>query len=851
MEPTVELSLLGEQKTEFTNYAEQKSTTTTLPSFYGSEFTRPTTIPLDLFTASVQAMKKGIKRNPFPHWNKDTGENPHKCSHEVSKGYMLHTCADCKTENAIVGDQLMREEMSESKIREEDAANIHHTSMLHACGVPVAWLLAFTFDHDCWDKSTWWVNRHIIKEATRFTRSRYMHIPKMKEYATPAHIFMSHPWKAKWGDVVMASCHGARWDRVVWIDLFAVRQWPGKDADLDFRPIVRLCKALIVSVSPVDGLQTIKEDLRLRRQKQQQKLGLYGYFLVTCIVGIAFFGLGTFGSAANYSKDYRTNITANLTSPTTSNLTTTVPRTNHTTRPIIVILFLPFTLVLLLLFLYELFGFGDRNRERTRILNQRTFWASDEGTRVKKVVPFYRLWCIVEIAAAIAQKVEVVIKNGRATKIDELTFSYVFGSGNMLQNLEGIIDVESSETLKPEDKVREIKKIRGEATLTLGVALQNLPVIGSVVTQEADGNQSVQGKITSYDASTCKLTVTDADGSFSENKTICIKSHEMSMNAMPIRLQDGVQEVNTTVSQVVLAARQLISSSTAENIKTGEGCFRATDGDDLFEYNTKVDTAVCGEGDILDSLFRRSEVTNDELFHESTRVLRVACMGGRTTVVRIILEKCLQLRGNSGLKELVSQSQVFAVAAEYGQIEVAKVLMHMIDIDKNFGNPLYKACEHGHLNMVEFLLEEALNDSSNVETKDPSYLSSSVNSNCSPTMHVPIDPNQLFGGRPPLSVARQKGHTQIVRCLLQHPAVDPNTFLLTFWSSGVFFLIILSFLWILPVALLISIFTNQDEYCEGSVCIIGYTIFLSGLIVSGIGFLYTVRYEMRGCLLKD
>ena len=38
------------------------------------------------------------------------------------------------------------------------------------------------------------------------------------------------------------------------------------------------------------------------------------------------------------------------------------------------------------------------------------------------------------------------------------------------------------------------------------------------------------GKITSYDASTCKLTVTDADGSFSENKTICIKSHEMSMN---------------------------------------------------------------------------------------------------------------------------------------------------------------------------------------------------------------------------------------------------------------------------------------------------------------------------------
>ena len=57
---------------------------------------------------------------------------------------------------------------------------------------------------------------------------------EMKQYARPATVFMSHCWGAVWGDVVLAACHGARFGRVVWIDLFAVRQWPGNKADLDF-----------------------------------------------------------------------------------------------------------------------------------------------------------------------------------------------------------------------------------------------------------------------------------------------------------------------------------------------------------------------------------------------------------------------------------------------------------------------------------------------------------------------------------------------------------------------------------------------------------------------------------------
>lgn len=39
-------------------------------------------------------------------------------------------------------------------------------------------------------------------------------------------------------------------DRIVWIDIFAVRQWPGNTADLNFRGVIRKCSAVIVSMAP-------------------------------------------------------------------------------------------------------------------------------------------------------------------------------------------------------------------------------------------------------------------------------------------------------------------------------------------------------------------------------------------------------------------------------------------------------------------------------------------------------------------------------------------------------------------------------------------------------------------------
>jgi len=242
-------------------------------------YARPISIivPADIFTTSIAAMKEGILAHPFPHLSTNYQENNIPvpsfieippllaCNHPMAKGDDLTRCVDCGVTSVINGEQLLQEKTWIKEIWKDDANTCptpeSHVDMLHGCGVTVEWLLAFTFDHDCWKKPTWWVNRHIIKEATRQMRCRYVDLPNMRAYAGAATVFISHCWSAEWGNVVHAACHGARQNRLVWIDLFAVRQWPGKGGpstignDLCFRDTIKKCTALIISVTNVDGME--------------------------------------------------------------------------------------------------------------------------------------------------------------------------------------------------------------------------------------------------------------------------------------------------------------------------------------------------------------------------------------------------------------------------------------------------------------------------------------------------------------------------------------------------------------------------------------------------------------------
>ena len=62
-------------------------------------------------------------------------------------------------------------------------------------------------------------------------------------------------------DLVAALVHAGVSDSVyVWLDLFAVRQWPGNVADLDFRPIIRQTKAVLMVARHSQGLAAINPE---------------------------------------------------------------------------------------------------------------------------------------------------------------------------------------------------------------------------------------------------------------------------------------------------------------------------------------------------------------------------------------------------------------------------------------------------------------------------------------------------------------------------------------------------------------------------------------------------------------
>ena len=98
-----------------------------------------------------------------------------------------------------------------------------------ACAVTIGWLIAFTNEHDCWEWPTWRVVRDIVKPETAELRCRYVDLPTVRATGAvgEATTFASHTWGAKWGTLVSALADGgADRSRRVWVDIFAIRQWP-------------------------------------------------------------------------------------------------------------------------------------------------------------------------------------------------------------------------------------------------------------------------------------------------------------------------------------------------------------------------------------------------------------------------------------------------------------------------------------------------------------------------------------------------------------------------------------------------------------------------------------------------
>jgi hypothetical protein len=93
-----------------------------------------------------------------------------------------------------------------------------------------------------------------IHPATTETRCRYVDLLHMAAHLGRVEVFVSHTWGARFPDTVAAIAHALPDSAFVWLDIFAVRQWPGNAADLPYRNIVRDTNSLLFVATHVPAV---------------------------------------------------------------------------------------------------------------------------------------------------------------------------------------------------------------------------------------------------------------------------------------------------------------------------------------------------------------------------------------------------------------------------------------------------------------------------------------------------------------------------------------------------------------------------------------------------------------------
>jgi hypothetical protein len=514
-----------------------------------------------------------------------------------------------------------------------------HARRIHGLGITTEALIAFGYKHDCWNWPTYKVMRDIIVPATRDTRCRYADLPELKGCFGPATVFMSHCWGAKFGDLIGAACHGARKDRVVWIDIFAVRQWPGNVADLDFRGVIKRCGALVVSTSPVDGLKIFMPQ------------GPYGDF--------------------------------------------------------------------------------------------EKYLATDEGKAAKKATPFFRLWCIVELVAAIVLKVPIVVKGGSVTSSHGIYEYDTKCIGELMDNLRYMIDVDASECAVLEDYKREMEVVRKLKDGSKGVNALVAGVVGGATL-------SIDYNILEIDASVC--------------------NEPESFRALNIP-SGCVGEARNLARKVLKAACGGGREPIVQEL--------------LLKWNVKEDDDQNKEGETKrnDSMKKEKEKKRKWLIQliDDSCVLWNASMGGHVGVVEKILEVVgINVNVDSGSLGSTALYQ----ASQNGHLAIVKVLIkaggNVNQAETTYGiSPLYIASSRGNVDTVKVLIKAggnvnqcAVDNASSLfaaaECGHGSIITLLLNAGANNINTRVIDPSPIdpsCSGLTPLGVATKNNHFETIQLL--------------------------------------------------------------------------------------
>lgn len=202
--------------------------------------------------------------------------------------YFCMTCSSSVTDASRIAVEEELERATPINLIQE-GLSIGRMSQMR--GITIGFLLAFTKTYNCWKWTSWDVISKIIKPSTQAKRCRYVELEEMKLHVGPAKTFISYAQAGSWGDVVAAILDGgADRSRHVWIDIFAVRQWPSDTPDLDFASTIEHCASFLCVCSYVNSIDSMSASDALSRKSglipasDRKKIA---FLRVWCLVEIA------------------------------------------------------------------------------------------------------------------------------------------------------------------------------------------------------------------------------------------------------------------------------------------------------------------------------------------------------------------------------------------------------------------------------------------------------------------------------------------------------------------------------------------------------------------------------------
>jgi hypothetical protein len=169
-------------------------------------------------------------------------------SHVKELGNNVFVCTKCR--QRIEGDVCKLDQELQWKTHIDTMEDLMGPSCASPIdrGVSASWLIEFTSMHDLWEMPTWKVCRDYIVPATQTTRCRFVDLPEMQVSRNigRASTYICHCWGAPFGLIAATLRDDGLDEAFVWLDLFAVRQWPCTRPDLDIENIIPQCSAFMV-----------------------------------------------------------------------------------------------------------------------------------------------------------------------------------------------------------------------------------------------------------------------------------------------------------------------------------------------------------------------------------------------------------------------------------------------------------------------------------------------------------------------------------------------------------------------------------------------------------------------------